>query len=201
MKRVELEKTARALEALAECEREREREERALEVERQRRLGPVYARRSKAIEGIAGFWGIVLTQHGEFANYVRAADWRYVEAIRRVEVEWAGAGAWDFAITVEFGEVEGRLRAQSVRKQFTVGEDGEVRSAAVEMEWPKRYDGTFFAWFRWTGERPGEEFANGDELARLFSEELFPYCVRYYAEAQRDVEEEEEEEEEEEDMY
>ncbi|AET37366.1 Vps75p Ecym_1112 [Eremothecium cymbalariae DBVPG len=187
----DLEVTASALQALSELEDEMEAVELELEKQRKVLLAPVYKKRSAVIEGIEGFWRIVLTQHGEFANYIRACDFRYVEAIRRVEVEWRWTERWEFAITIEFGEVKGKLRAQTVRKEFKVGEDEEMSSSPVDIEIPKGYEGSFFQWFQWTGEHPEEEFANGDELARLFSEELYPYCVRYYAEAQRDVEEEE----------
>ena len=50
---------------------------------------------------------------------------------------------------------------------------------------------TIFGWFRWTGLKPGKEFPHGDSLASLFSEEIYPFCVKYYAEAQRDLEDEE----------
>lgn len=50
---------------------------------------------------------------------------------------------------------------------------------------------SFIDWFSWTGDSNVKEFSNGGELATLFSEDIYPYCVKYYTEAQRDVEDEE----------
>ena len=47
-----------------------------------------------------------------------------------------------------------------------------------------------FGWFRWTGLRPGKEFPHGDSFATLFIDDLYPYCVKYFTEAQRDLEDE-----------
>ncbi|CCH42174.1 Vacuolar protein sorting-associated protein [Wickerhamomyces ciferrii] len=88
-------------------------------------------------------------------------------------------------------------------------------SESIDIIWPKSYDSinpskiqdkksdagkknyragmkSFFGWFKWTGRKPGKEFPSGDDFARLFSEEIFPYAVKYYTEAQRDGLEEEE---------
>ena len=81
------------------------------------------------------------------------------------------------------------------------GEVGFLTSQPVDVKWPKSYQSidpqliqdkttaegkknyrtgmkTFFAWFRWTGLKPGKEFPNGDGLANLFNEELYPFCVK-----------------------
>lgn len=42
---------------------------------------------------------------------------------------------------------------------------------------------SFFSWFSWTGEKPGKEFRNGEDLTRLIIDDLFPYAVKYYTEA------------------
>lgn len=102
--------------------------------------------------------------------------------------------------------------AQTVTKTFTTEvEDGEEHlfSEPVSVEWPeelarinpvtikegkrelsgeekKQYRAgmkSFFAWFAWTGRKPGKEFRNGEDLARLVTEDLFPYAVKYYTEA------------------
>lgn len=87
-------------------------------------------------------------------------------------------------------------------------------SENVDIVWPKSYDSinpvkiqdkktpegkknyrtgmkSFFGWFKWTGRKPAKEFPNGEDFARLFSEDIFPYAVKYYTEAQRDGLEEE----------
>lgn len=50
---------------------------------------------------------------------------------------------------------------------------------------------SFFGWFKWTGLKPGKEFPNGGDLARLLADDIFPSAVMYYTEAQRDGLEEE----------
>jgi hypothetical protein len=87
-------------------------------------------------------------------------------------------------------------------------------SDSVPITWPKSYDSinpskiankktpegkknyragmkSFFGWFKWTGKKPGKEFPSGDDLARLFADDIFTNAVKYYTEAQRDGLEEE----------
>lgn len=94
-------------------------------------------------------------------------------------------------------------------------DDDEILvSDPVDIIWPKSYDSinpskitdkkstegkknyrtgmkSFFGWFKWTGKKPGKEFPTGDELARLFSTDIYPNAVKYYTAAQRDGLEEE----------
>lgn len=197
---------------------------------------PVFEKRDKLLNDIPFFWNIVLSQHSDFANYIRASDFKYIEAIKSVRVrplvlEDETASPRDFKITFDFNEIDGDLPSQSVTKVFKIEKDiskiqvkkhrtpeddeldaelGFLTSEPVNVEWPKSYEKitphliadkttpegkknyrtgmkTFFAWFKWTGLKPGKEFPNGDSLANLFNEELYPYCVKYYTEAQRDV--------------
>lgn len=39
---------------------------------------------------------------------------------------------------------------------------------------------SFFSWFNWTGEKPGKEFRNGEDLATLLSEDLYLNALKYY---------------------
>lgn len=102
---------------------------------------------------------------------------------------------------------------QTITKHFTVTiEDGEekITSEPASIVWPTELDlinpqlikseskktgkpidkklyrmgmKSFFAWFDWTGEKPGKEFRNGEDLTRLIIDDLFPYAVKYYTEA------------------
>ncbi|CDO92792.1 unnamed protein product [Kluyveromyces dobzhanskii CBS 2104] len=199
-------------------------------------MDPVFKKRDELLKKIPFFWNIVLTQHSDFANYVRASDFKYFEAVKSIVVEPLAlkddtASPRDFQVTIEFDDIEGDLSAQTITKVFKIENDvskisvknnrtleddeldselGFLTSEPVSLEWPNCYEKinpdlisdkstlegkknyrtgmkTFFAWFRWTGLRPGKEFPNGDSLANLFNEELYPYCVKYYTEAQRDV--------------
>ncbi|ODQ80418.1 hypothetical protein BABINDRAFT_166750 [Babjeviella inositovora NRRL Y-12698] len=117
----------------------------------------------------------------------------------------------DFSITFQFEAPHGEIAAQSVTKKFktVMDEDNHEErliSTVASVEWPvelasitphliadktsaegkKKYRlgmRSFFAWFKWTGLKPGKEFRNGEELTRLIVEELFPYAVKYYTEA------------------
>lgn len=225
-----------AFRGLAECEDEMALAENEAELYKIKLMAPVFDKRDKLIEKIPFFWNIALTQHSDFSNYVRASDFKYIEAIKKIVVkplalEDEECTARDFQITIEFNEIKGDLKAQHVSKVFKIEKDvskilikknrtaeddeldadlGFLTSEPVNIDWPKSYDNinpelisdkstpegkknyrtgmkTFFAWFKWTGLKPGKEFPNGDALANLFNEELYPYCVKYYTEAQRDV--------------
>jgi hypothetical protein len=107
------------------------------------------------------------------------------------------------------------IKNQTVQKHFEiVTEDGEEKlvSDAVGVQWPASLDSinphklkaahgadmsqdqkklyrqgmkSFFAFFAWTGRKPGKEFRNGEELARLIVDDIYPYAVKYYTEALR----------------
>ncbi|KAI3405232.1 hypothetical protein KGF56_001977 [Candida oxycetoniae] len=58
---------------------------------------------------------------------------------------------------------------------------------------------SFFAWFAWTGEKPGKEFRHGEDLTQLIVEDIFINALKYYIVALSNESGEEEDEEEEED--
>lgn len=200
-----------------------------------KKMESVYNERDTLIEKIPSFWKIVLSQHLDFANYIRASDFKYIDAIEKITVKYASdiEKIGSFSITFHFNKIEGDLEEQIVTKNFKlvkiVPEDEEKKDAESDEEsaepeetlisdvcsiqWPKEYNSinpdliedkkssegkknyrqgmkSFFGWFRWTGLKPGKEFPHGDSLATLFSEDLYPYCVKYYTEAQRDFEDE-----------
>ncbi|OBA21024.1 hypothetical protein METBIDRAFT_78120 [Metschnikowia bicuspidata var. bicuspidata NRRL YB-4993] len=102
---------------------------------------------------------------------------------------------------------------QTVTKKFTFSKkDGQelMVSQPVTVEWPqelqdispakirseklgeytpeqrKKYRQgmrSFFAWFEWTGKKPGKEFRGGEDLAQLITDEIFPGAVNLYVEA------------------
>ncbi|KAK6456453.1 uncharacterized protein RJT20DRAFT_128357 [Scheffersomyces xylosifermentans] len=39
---------------------------------------------------------------------------------------------------------------------------------------------SFFAWFAWTGEKPGKEFRDGEDLTRLIVDDLYLNALKYY---------------------
>ncbi|CAI4051185.1 hypothetical protein SUVZ_14G0880 [Saccharomyces uvarum] len=216
---------AKAFLGLAKCEEEVDAIERDVELYRLNKMEPVYEKRDTYIDEIAEFWKIVLSQHASFANYIRASDFKYIDTIDKIEVQWLALGSKtrdtrDFSITFHFHGIDGDFKEQKITKVFQIRksedeeEDGMLTSEPVAVEWPQSYDSinpdlikdkrspegkkkyrqgmkTIFGWFRWTGLKPGKEFPHGDSLASLFSEEIYPFCVKYYTEAQRDLEDEE----------
>lgn len=193
-------------------------------------MKPLYVNRDAIISRIPEFWKIVLSQHSDFANYVRAADFKYIDCIEEVKVQWEYVD--EFRIIVKFKGIEDDFEAQTVTKTFKRQrvindeidsenvdyeddvEEGELlTSEPVDIKWPKKYQHInpdlikdkkspegkknyrqgmkcLFGWFRWTGLRPGKEFPHGDSFATLFIDDLYPYCVKYFTEAQRDLEDE-----------
>ncbi|SCU96846.1 LADA_0H03048g1_1 [Lachancea dasiensis] len=234
----------KSLEALAGVEDDVEAVEREVEILRLSKLSPIYATRNKAIVGIPEFWKVVLSQHSDFANYVRAADLKYVDCINSISVKWpctddTTADNREFSITIDFEGIEGDFDSQVVTKVFKIEHDvsklrykgkateeellrdeelGFLTSTPCEIKWPKSFNHinpglvvdkstvegkknyrtgmkSLFAWFKWTGLKLGKEFPNGDGLAALFRDDIFPNCTKYYTEAQIDLEDENIEEE------
>lgn len=104
-----------------------------------------------------------------------------------------------FTIAIEDGEEV--LRSEAVAVQWPL-ELGDIcpetirkqrnKSEPYGADEKKRYRQgmkSLFAWFEWTGEKPGKEFKAGEDLARLILDDLFPNAVRYYAEAVKNDEE------------
>lgn len=111
------------------------------------------------------------------------------------------------------GQAQDAVPLQSVTKKFSyVSKGGKetLTSEAVDVTWPeelhdicpsiirknklgeytpeqrKKYRQgmrSFFAWFEWTGRKPGKEFRGGEDLAQLFTETIFPSAVNLYVEA------------------
>lgn len=57
---------------------------------------------------------------------------------------------------------------------------------------------SFFSFWQWTGKKPGKEYRNGEELATLLAEDIFPAALDYYvlaAPGRGDNDEDEEEDE------
>ncbi|QLQ78431.1 hypothetical protein HG537_0A06780 [Torulaspora globosa] len=178
-----------ALNELADCEEDVEKAEEDIELYRLKRLVPLYNRRDEIIERIPGFWRVVLSQHDEFADHIKASDFKYVDAIKSIIVHWKTFQ--DYEIEFKFNAIEGELKEQTIRKHFSL-KDEQLISEPVDIG----VSGTterksFVDWFNWTGVSNEKEFPDGGELAALFSEDIYPYCVKYYTEAQRDVEDEE----------
>lgn len=146
-----------------------------------------YAQRDAIIERIPDFWKIVLSEHDDFANYITAADFKYVDAIEGIAVQWHSLQQFD--ITIKFHAVGADLQEQSVKKPFRY-EGEKLTSKRVDLKYslpPKKRRNRFFDWFQWEGLGDKSEFPNGDGLALLFADEVYPLCVKLYTQAQSDV--------------
>lgn len=53
---------------------------------------------------------------------------------------------------------------------------------------------SFFAFFDWTGKKPGKEYRNGEELATLIAEDIYPFATKYYTEAMASMDDEDDDE-------
>ncbi|CAG60994.1 uncharacterized protein GVI51_J07579 [Nakaseomyces glabratus] len=219
---------------LAKYEEDVAKVEDDIEHYRLKMMQPMVERRDNIIKNIPEFWKIVLSQHTSFADFIRASDFKYIDLIDKVKVDWLiiedpkQYSVGDFRITLHFNSIDDDFNEQTVSKVFKLikgdinegdtddeTEEERLVSEPVDIQWPKSYDSinpsliedkhskegkksyrqgmkSFFGWFKWTGKKPGKEFPHGDSLATLFSEDIYPYCVKYYTEAQRDLEDEEE---------
>ncbi|SCU99378.1 LAME_0G02938g1_1 [Lachancea meyersii CBS 8951] len=232
-------KLTNSLEALARVEDDIDVVEKEVEIIRLRKMAPLYELRGKAITGVDGFWKVVLSQHSDFANYVRAADLKYIDCIKSIEMKWMclednKLDHRNVAISFEFDGIDGDFEAQIVTKYFKIenditkfkytgkrteeddlrdGELGFLTSEPCQIKWPKSFNNinpslvsdkstaegkknyrtgmkSFFSWFKWTGLKVGKEFPNGDGLANLLADDIYPNCTKYYTEAQVDLEDE-----------
>lgn len=131
-----------------------------------------------------------------------------------------GGSYRDFSITISFKDTGDTVPTQTVTKRFWAGVEGGEESLTSEnapVQWPSELasicpqsvrqnkDGAYsteekkryrqgmkslFAWFEWTGKKPGKEFKGGEDLARLILDDIFPNAVRYYVEAMNNSQEE-----------
>lgn len=67
----------------------------------------------------------------------------------------------------------------SVIKEKYKGKDKKDMSAKDKKNYRLGMK-SFFSWFNWTGEKPGKEFRNGEDLATLLSEDLYLNALKYY---------------------
>ncbi|CCH58370.1 hypothetical protein TBLA_0A05770 [Henningerozyma blattae CBS 6284] len=210
---------SKAFLGLAECEIETNKVEKKIEEYRLTQLKPIYTKRDEIISNIPGFWKIVLSQHNDFANYIRASDFKYIDNIESIKIDWINSN--NFHIIIKFQGIRDDFPEQTIAKkcQRIIKEESDdldedieeqIISEKSEIVWPKSYNHinpeliedkttkegkknyrmgmkSFFGWFKWTGLKPGKEFPHGDGLIQLIVDDLYPYCVRYYTEAQRDL--------------
>lgn len=226
------EKLSLALQGLANIEDELEACDKKVQNYRLSVLQPVYNKRNALIQDVPDFWKIVLTQHQDFADYIQVEDFKYVENISSIEIDWESID--EFQITFNFQGIEDDFPKQKVCKKFKLEYDvdkvynpnklkpeeledmeefGYWTSEPCAIQWPASYNGfnpakimdkssaigkknyrkgmkSFFGWFKWTGLKIGKEFPNGQDLATLFTDDIYPHCLKYYTQAHRDLEDE-----------
>lgn len=88
-------------------------------------------------------------------------------------------------LTSESVDIEWPQQLQSINPK-TIKSNSKKQNGSMSAEDKKNYRigmKSFFSFFTWTGEKPGKEFRNGEDLARLIVDNLFPYAVKYYTEA------------------
>lgn len=91
-----------------------------------RKIAKIYSKRQEHTKNIEKFWHIVLSQHPEFAEYIKPQDFKYLELIKDIFVAWDAAQSEEnmidpanFSITFEFGSSEDEdFPAQTVTKKF-----------------------------------------------------------------------------------
>ncbi|CAN3374116.1 hypothetical protein DIURU_000947 [Diutina rugosa] len=199
-------------EKLAECETAMAKVDKEVEQFRIDKSAALFNQRRDIVREMPKFWYIALAEHEDFVDLIAMEDLKFLEDVKDIYVDYQDVD--HFTITFEFdGEL---VPKQTVTKKFTVTtEDGEdkITSEAVAIEWPeelkeinpkliKEAKGadlskedkanyrtgmrSLFAWFDWTGEKPGKEFREGDELARVLANDIYVNAVKYYTVALQD---------------
>ncbi|RLV89179.1 Vacuolar protein sorting-associated protein 75 [Spathaspora sp. JA1] len=115
-----------------------------------------------------------------------------------------------FSITFSFAENELIPKQTVTKQFKTTLVDGEERitSEPVDILWPHELEEinpqsikqknkgkqlssqekknyrlgmrSFFSWFQWTGEKPGKEFRNGEDLTNFIVDDLYINALKYY---------------------
>lgn len=63
-----------------------------------------------------------------------------------------------------------KRKAKDENRKLTVDEKKKYRQGMR----------SFFSFWQWTGKKPGKEYRNGEELATLIAEDIFPAALDYY---------------------
>lgn len=116
----------------------------------------------------------------------------------------------DFSIAFTFtssGSVPPQVVTKPFYSQMRNGEE-YITSEPVDVQWPPELElinpqrikrenreqpllsklkkdyrsgmKSFFSWFAWTGQKPGKEFRNGEDVARLIVDDLYVNALKYY---------------------
>lgn len=210
------------LEQLADVESAMAVLEKEAEKFRIEKTADTYAKRRSILRTMPKFWYIVLAENEDFVELIGLEDLKFLEDIVDVYVEYED-DIDRFAITIEFdGD---KVPKQTVTKKFVqTTENGEevLTSEPVLVEWPKELQEvnpvaikeakganlskedkanyragmrSLFSWFAWTGAKPGKEFREGDDVARVIINDIYPNAVKYYSVALQGDDEGDDEEE------
>lgn len=109
--------------------------------------------------------------HGEIANQT-VTKYFYTETNPDTGYESVKSHKADIKWPKEFNDVNPILIKKN-HKKGTKWSHEEKKNYRIGMK-------SFFAFFTWTGEKSGKEYRYGEELAELFSEDIFPLAVDYY---------------------
>ncbi|ODV58504.1 Vps75p ASCRUDRAFT_119309 [Ascoidea rubescens DSM 1968] len=201
----------RSLKGLYECEDLMEKCEKETEIFRLKNLTTFFQKRLRYISDIEKFWYTVLTQNEDFEEYIRPEDSKYLEYLKRLHINWdvlnnPQSDIGDFSIEFEFVSNDNNFKSQIIKKIFKVEKTSKIHnnnskletsiltSVLAKFDWPKDYNDlppqikklSFFSFFDWTGKNEENEFKSGDDLARLFSEDIYLNAIKYYVDAQKD---------------
>lgn len=169
------------------------------------KLQPVLDKRREYTKEIDGFWNTVLETSGVLADLVSIEDAELLDNLKDVYVRWEEENAKNFTIEFEFKEND-FLEEDSLKlsKKFEYKESkdedkpSKYVSEPVKINWKKDMDLTkkarsdssgdesFFSWFSFTGEGPGD-FKEGETIALSIADEVFPHALKFYVEASQQL--------------
>lgn len=154
-----------------------------------------YEERRSKVKQIPSFWLTCIRACPEMEDYVGFEDDELLESLTDLYVKYEDTEEEEkFSISFEFDPENEFLETVSLVKPFKFVEktiDGKkVRkliSEPVKLKWKKhknlvkKSERSFFRWFSYTGEGPGE-FKNGESVALILSDVLFADALKLFSE-------------------
>ncbi|CCG82506.1 Nucleosome assembly protein [Taphrina deformans PYCC 5710] len=154
---------------------------------------PLYSERDPLLDQIPKFWVTVIEEKEELEELFNLEDSKLIDHLKSLQVSREDADPRNFTISMAFEENDFLDSSHLVlSKSFTHNDDGdqEYTSKPVEIKWKKdittQPDGgrpSFFSFFAWTG---GEEdvFLQGEEVALILADEVYPDALKTWTDAQ-----------------
>ena len=156
---------------------------------------PLYEKRDPLIRQVPKFWATVFEESDDLSELIGVEDQALLSHLVEVKVR-RGENPKDFTITMEFAKDNGfvendHLVLEKSFKSSTEHEGHELSSTPVDIKWIEGRDLTkdssgrpsFFTFFAWTGNEK-DVFGEGEEVALVIAESMYPDALKIWTDAQ-----------------